>query len=257
MKRLEGKVAIITGGSSGIGKATALRFAKEGAKVVITTSRNWDGLNAVVDEIKDQGGEALPMLADASSADDWKKVVEETRKAYGKINLLVNNAGRRPFGGVETATMDNLQDAFRYDCFSVFLGMHHCVPEMRKVREAGEEAAIVNITSFTALAGAPEYLCYVSAKAAVNAMSKCAAADLCNTGIRVNVVMPGLIDTPLIHQRPKEDLDGFIDQFMIKRAGYPEEIAAGILYLCSDEAKYVNATELAIDGGFTGTRSYK
>lgn len=257
MGKFDGRVAVITGGASGIGRETAKLFAKEGANVVITTSRNWDGLIETVKMVEELGGSALPVLADASSEADWDKTVEQAIEKYGKINYLINNAGRRPFGGVESATMENLLDAFKYDCFSVFIGMNRCVPYMRKVRENGEEAAIVNVTSFTAKAGAPEYLCYVSAKAATIAMTKCAAADLCDTGIRVNTLLPGLIDTPIIQDRPKKDLDGFVDQFMVKRKGLPEEIAAGIIYLCSDEAKYVDAAELTIDGGFTGTRSYK
>ena len=257
MGKLEGKVAIITGGATGIGEATAKLFAQEGAAVVITTSRNWDGLKAVQDEIVANGGKAFAILADAASEADWDKVVEATIEKYGKINLLVNNAGRRPFGGVENTTLEQLEEAFKYDCFSVFLGMNRCIPYMRKVREDGEEAAIVNMSSLTSLAGAPQYIQYIPAKAAVNAMTKCAAADLCGTGIRVNTILPGLIETPLIKDKKKEDQEGFIRQFMIQRKGEADEIAHATLYLCSDEARYVNATELIVDGGFAGTRSYK
>jgi len=257
MGKLDGKVAIVTGAATGIGEAIAKLFAKEGASVVITTSRNWDGLKAVQAEIEANGGTALAILADAASEEDWDKVVNTTIDKFGKINLLVNNAGRRPFGGVEDTTLAALEEAFKYDCFSVFLGMNRCIPYMRKIREAGEEAAIVNMSSLTSLAGAPQYIQYVPAKAAVNAMSKCAAADLCGTGIRVNTILPGLIETPLIKDKKKEDQEGFIKQMLVQRKGEAEEIAQGALYLCSDDSKYVNATELIIDGGFGGTRSYK
>ena len=257
MGKLDGKVAIITGGATGIGQATAKLFAAEGAKVVVTTSRNEAALLETVEEIVAAGGEALPVLADAGSEADWELVIEKTLERFGKINLLVNNAGRRPFGGVETGSVETLMEALKYDCFSVFIGMNRVLPAMRQVRAANEEAAIVNVTSMCGLAGAEGFLAYNAAKAAANAMTKSAAADLRDTGIRVNTVMPGLTETPLIKERTEEDLAGFVDQFVVRRKGKPEEIAAGILYLCSDDARWTTATELIIDGGFSGTRSYK
>jgi len=251
------RVVIVTGAASGIGRATALAFAKEGCKVVATTQNNKDGLESLVKKIKDMGGQAVAIMQDASEEADWDIVVEETVKEFGKINYLINNAGRRHFGTIENSTYDEMMYAFKVDSMSVFLGMNKCIPYMRKVRENDEGAAIVNISSLVSNVGVENYIKYVTAKAAVNAMSKCAAHDLKGTGIRVNALLAGLIETPLSSQRPKNELEGYIGQFAVTRIGQPEEIASACKYLCSDEASYITATEFAVDGGYTNCRTVK
>lgn len=255
MRKFAEKVVIVTGAASGIGYATALAFAKEGCNVVATTRSNSDGLTKLVEEIEALGGNALAIIQDASKEEDWNNVVEQTLATYGKINYLINNAGQRHFGTVESSTYDEMMYAFEVDVMSVFLGMNKCIPHMRKVRELDEGAAVVNISSLISHAGVANYIKYVSAKAAVNAMTKCAAMDMKGTGIRVNAILPGLIQTPLSSQRPQNELSGYIDQFAIDRIGQPEEIANACIFMCSDESSYITATELSVDGGYANCRT--
>lgn len=257
MGKLDGRVVIVTGAASGIGRATALAFAKEGCTVVATTQNNKDGLNSLVDEIKAMGGNALAIMQDVAEEADWDHVINETIEAYGKINYLVNNAGRRHFGTIENSTYEEMMYAFKVDSMSVFMGMNKVIPYLRKVREIDEGAAIVNISTLISNAGVENYIKYVAAKSAVNAMTKCAAMDLKGTGIRVNVVLPGLIETPLSAQRPKHELESYIQQFAIDRIGQPEEVASACVYLCLDESSYITATELPVDGGYISCRIVK
>lgn len=257
MGKLDNRVVIVTGAASGIGRATALAFAQEGCTVVATTQNNKDGLNSLVQEIKSMGGEASAIMQDVAEEADWDRVINKTIEAYGKINYLVNNAGRRHFGTIENSTYDEMMYAFKVDSMSVFMGMNKVIPYLRKVREANEGAAIVNVSTLISNAGVENYIKYVAAKSAVNAMTKCAAMDLKGTGIRVNVVLPGLIETPLSAQRPKHELESYIQQFAINRIGQPNEVASACVYLCLDESSYITATKLPIDGGYINCRIVK
>lgn len=248
MGRLEGKVALITGAAKGIGRATAIYCAKEGAKVVITDI-DQVGLYETAEEIRSQNGSVIAILQDVSNADDWRHVADVTREEFGKLHILVNNAGYLPIGSVETTSLDEIQRSFSVLVYGMFLGMQTVIPEMKKTKEL---CAILNVSSVCGAYVATENnFAYNAAKSAVVGMTKAAAVDLAGSNIRVNMIHPGTIGGTAISgtvlQGKMEKVK--LSKIPLGRAGTPEEVAAVVSFLCSDEASYIHGTSVVVDGG--------
>lgn len=242
MARLEGKVAIITGSAQGMGASHARRFIKEGAKVVITDLNEEKG-KALAAEL---GENALFVKHNVTNAEDWKNVVEETEKAFGKVDVLVNNAGISLNKSILETTEVEYRRIVDINQVSVFLGMKTVIPAMQK---AGG-GSIVNISSMNGIvAGA---IGYTDTKFAVRGMTKAAAMECANYGITVNSVHPGVIATPMILQADsKAEIEEFSKHIPVKRVAQPEEVSNLVLYLASDESNYSTGSEFIVDGGLT------
>jgi len=254
MKRVEGKVAIVTGGALGIGRAACLELAKEGAKVAVTDIADAEG-QKVVDEIKGLGGTAKYWHVDTANEDEVSQAFVEVAKEFGSIDVLVNNAG---IAGVNKPTHEITKDEWdkviNVNVSGVFYCTKHAIPAMKK---AGA-GSIINLSSIYGMIGAADLPPYHASKGAVRLMSKNDALIYAKDKIRVNSIHPGFIWTPLVEQLGKESAEG-VDAFRkqldslhpIGHVGAPEDIAYGVLYLASDESKFVTGTELVIDGGYT------
>ena len=241
MGRLAGKVAIITGGGGGQGAAEARLFAAEGAKVVVSDI-NEAAARAVAAEI---GAAAIAVRHDVSEEADWAHAVAEAQRAFGGVNILVNNAGVYKPRSLQDTDRALLDLHYRVNVVGVFLGMNAVRPAMR---EAGG-GAIVNIASGAGLKGFAGMLAYSGSKWMVRGLTRCAALDLADEKIRVNVVLPGIIDTPMLAENPPEVLAAFPNLPPIRRLGTADEIALTVLFLASDEASYVMGAEICVDGG--------
>jgi len=244
--RLAGKVALISGGASGIGEAHVHVFVREGAKVVAGDLQEEKG-KAVVEAVNKNGGEAVFVRLDVSQEDDWAKAVKTAVTRFGKLTTLINNAGIYWPDGIEAETLERWNKMIAVNQTGVWLGMKAAVPEMRK---AGG-GAIVNISSLYGIIGSPSSIAYHASKGAVRIMSKAAALEYARQGIRVNSIHPGQIETPILAGLTPEQNEQIKAATPIGRMGKPEEIAYGSLYLCSDEAAYTTGTELIIDGGWS------
>ena len=254
MGRLSGKVAIVTGGTMGIGRGTATLFAQEDAKVVIAARRPAD---AVVDEIRAAGGDAIYVKLDVSSEEDWKRVIKETTDAYGKLNVLVNNAGISLGHDVEETTLDEWNEVMTINATGVFLGMKHAIAVMK---DLGEPCSIVNHSSIDGQVAEAGLFAYCASKGAVTIMTKSAALGVAAKGyrIRVNSVHPGYVHTPLT-EKEAADFGLTPDEYFAKVGaqhplgfiGEPIDIAYLDVYLASDESRWVTGAEFVADGGWT------
>ena len=243
--RLNGKVALISGGASGLGEAQAVLFAREGAQVMIGDLQ--DDLGAgVVKRIAAEGGDARYVHLDVTILDSWNAAVAATVAAFGKLTTLVNNAGIFHPGGVMTETEAGWQKMISVNQTGVFFGMKAAAPELLK----SGNAAIVNISSLFGLIGSPDALSYHATKAAVRVMSKGTALEFAQQGIRVNTIFPGQIRTPILGDITEEQDAAIKAAIPMGIVGDPMDIANGSLYLVSDEARYVTGAELWIDGGW-------
>jgi NAD(P)-dependent dehydrogenase (short-subunit alcohol dehydrogenase family) len=249
--QLEGKVAIITGAATGIGRATALLFAGEGASVVIADV-NEDDAQRTVANIEDEGGSARFVQADVSEAEDVQALMERAAEEMGGIDVIVNNAGAQRSGAVTEFEESEWDLLMRINPRSCFLGAKYGVPHLRE-RGGG---SIVNVSSLAGLKGGPGMTAYSASKGAIIAFTRALAEELAPDNIRANSVCPGWIDTPF-NEPAIEFMGGRAQQeemvqqtVPLKRQGTPEEIAPGILYLASDASSYVTGQELVIDGGF-------
>ena len=243
MSRFDGKVAIVTGAASGIGKATALRFAAEGAKVVIADIQQAAG-EAVVNEIAAAGGEARFEQLNVTDELNWNQTVEATVSAYGALDILVNNAGIGDALPIEKTTIENWNKTIAVTQTSVFLGMKAASAALK----ASATGTVVNISSmYGIVGGAFAGPAYQAAKGAVRLLTKNAALHWAGE-VRVNSVHPGFINTPILGDTDKVALASTTP---MGRLGEPEEIASMITYLASDEASFITGAEFVVDGGFT------
>ncbi|MGZ7441481.1 glucose 1-dehydrogenase [Paenibacillus macerans] len=245
--RLANKVAIITGAAGGMGKADALLFAKEGAKVAITDMQE-DKLQEVVREITENGGEAIGFKQNVASEEDWIRVVNETAAKFGKIDILVNNAGVSDSTPFLDQTVENWEKIMSINVTSVFLGQKHVIPHMIEVGGG----SIINISSIAGLTGGSGTGPYTASKGAVRMLTKATAVDYAKHNIRANSIHPGYIETPMTVDLLKDETmrQWFLSQTPIQRLGKPEDIASGVLFLASDESSYITGVELPIDGGY-------
>ena len=247
--RLDGKVALISGGSRGMGAFEAELFVQEGAKVVICDVRDDEG-DALAKKIVDRGGEAAFVHLDVTSESDWAAAVSEAVERYGKLDVLVNNAGVSARGSIEETSPDDWDRVMDINAKGVFLGTRSAIPEMRK---AGG-GSIINISSQLGLVGMGESSPqYQASKGAVRIFSKSAAIEYAHEGIRVNSVHPGPIITPMTEARRSDEVvrQRMISRIPLGRYGESEDVAYGVLYLASDESSFVTGSELVIDGGWT------
>ncbi|WP_068615436.1 SDR family NAD(P)-dependent oxidoreductase [Paenibacillus tuaregi] len=247
MGRLADKVVIITGAAMGQGAEEARMFAKEGAKIV-ATDLQIDQLHAIVQEIKDNGGEAIGVKHNVASEEDWKNVVAQAVEHFGRVNVLVNNAGITTAQGFDQFDMAGWNKILEINLTGTMLGMQAVVPEMRKLGSG----SIVNISSIAGLVAMSGTNGYSASKGAVTLISKTAAMELAKDSIRVNSVHPGVIMTPMVEKAVTEEaMKGLKAGTLLPRMGRPEDIAYGVLYLASDESAFVTGTQLVIDGGWT------
>jgi NAD(P)-dependent dehydrogenase (short-subunit alcohol dehydrogenase family) len=254
MNRLRGKVAIITGAGGGIGQATARLFAEEGAAVVIA-ERNADAGRAAAQEIVASGGRAHFVETDVAVETSIRRMVEETVRVFGAIHILVNNAAVFVLKGID-ATPEEWREILDVNVVGPSLAAKHVVPEMRR---AGG-GAIVNLGSISSFIAQPQFVTYNTTKGAIANMTRCMALDLAPDNIRVNAVCPGVVWTQIVERLTREqgmdraaaDIDpAWGGAAMIKRIADPREIAQAILFLASDEASFITAANLMVDGGYT------
>jgi cyclopentanol dehydrogenase len=248
MGRISGKVAIVTGAAGGMGRAHALALAREGAKVMVT-DLNEKGLRQTADEVAAAGGSAIVQCHDVAHASDWQVVVGATVAAYGKIDVLVNNAGIGLVASLEQTTDEQWDNIFAVNCKSAFLGCRAVLPEMKKTGNA----SIINVSSNFALIGRAMFTAYSASKGAVRSFSKALAAETAADGIRVNSLHPGLVATDLTKHviETPEMLERILGPALQRRAADPSEISGAVVYLASDESSFMTGTELIIDGGYT------
>ena len=248
MGKLDGKVALISGGARGQGAAEARLFAQEGAKVVITDILDAQG-QQVEAEINELGGDALYIHLDVTSESDWQNAVHATVAKYGKLDILVNNAAIIiDKAAIADRTAAEWDRVFEVNAKGVFLGTKHAIPEMRK---AGG-GSIVNISSVAGIAQSlHQEPAYAASKGAVRIFSKVTASQHAADGIRCNSVHPGPIDTDMLASAMGDEarLQDRLARVPMRRMGSVDEIAKGVLYLASDDSSYVTGSELVIDGG--------
>jgi len=258
---MKDKVALITGGSSGIGRAAALLFAHEGAKVVITARGEERGAS-VVREIEATGGTALFVAGDVSQADHVASLVERAVAAFGRLDYALNNAAglEEPFIPTADFTEEQFDRSIALNLKSVWLCMRQEIRQMLAQQPAG--GAIVNTSSINGLGGVPRAAFYAAAKAGVIALTKSAALEYASQGIRVNVLVAGAFQTPMLEDginrfsggnaEVKEQFERHYQQAVpLGRIGRPEEAAEAVLWLCSDRASYVTGHSMIVDGGWT------
>ena len=247
--RFEGKVALVTGTTSGIGKATAVRFAREGAKVAVTARRD-EKLKELVLEIEGAGGSAFAVPGDLTSASDRKRLVDETLAHYESLDILVNAAGIIAFGTIEDTSLEVWQKMFDINVVSVFhlmqLALPHIIPR---------KGNIVNVSSVNGIRSFPGVLAYNSSKSALDQLTRCSALELASRGVRINNVNPGVVVTELHRQAglDEEKYAAFLERSKtthpLGRVGKVEDLAALITFLASDEAGWITGDTVNVDGG--------
>jgi 3alpha(or 20beta)-hydroxysteroid dehydrogenase len=237
--RLEGKVALITGGARGQGAAEARLFVREGAKVVVTDLLDAEG-EALAEEL---GGATRFQHHDVSSVDDWTKAVEVATSTFGKLDVLVNNAGIHSVVPIEDESFERFQKIVEVNLFGTWHGMRAVLPAMR----AAGGGSIVNISSLAGMKGYPGHGSYGASKWAVRGLSKTAARELGPSGIRVNTVHPGPIKTDMLPEASRAE--GTFSTLPLGRAGEADEVANLVLFLASDESSFITGTEHVVDGG--------
>lgn len=252
--RLGGKRTLITGGGTGIGRATAELFAREGAHVMVSGRRRSE-LDETVRRVEAIGGRAALVQGDVARPGDAARMVADTVAAFGGLDILVNNAGIIVRGAsVTSVAIEDWDRVLGIDLTGVFLVSRFALTEMVRVKHGG---SIVNVSSISGLFGDPNLAPYNAAKGGVNLLTKNMALDYASHGIRVNAVCPGRIATPMPRSRlrPEEDWDGVLARWgqniPLGRVGRPEDVAHAILFLASDEAQWITGAALVVDGGST------
>ena len=252
---MEGKVALITGGSSGIGRASAILFASHGVKTVVS-GRSAAGLEETLSEVKAVGGAGAAIVADVAVPADVARMVTEGASAFGRLDYLVNNAGTQ--GEVSVLAdqrLESFDEVFATNVRGLFLCMKHAIPYILK--QGG--GAVVNLSSGGGLVGVPGASVYCASKHAVMGMTKVAALDYAQAGIRVNTVNPGGVDTPMLrrffdsiedHAEREQARAAFNATHPMGRIATPEEVAEAVVFLCSPKAAFTTGTALSVDGGY-------
>lgn len=255
MSDMKDKVALITGASSGIGRATAELFAAKGARVAVAARRQAE-LDSLVADIEARGGNAIAIKTDVSVSADVERMVSHTIDSFGRLDYGVNNAGiEGRWAGITDLDEDEWDRVLGVNLKGTFLCMKH---QARAMLAAGNGGAIVNVGSVNSFLGFPTGSAYCTSKHGLIGLTTSVSAELASQGIRVNLVCPGIVDTPM-HHRAREALgdevydQGVLPSVHLKRAGQPREIAQAIFFLCSDEASYITGTTLTPDGGLTLT----
>ncbi|CAN5842168.1 glucose 1-dehydrogenase [soil metagenome] len=254
MNRVKDKVAIVTGGALGLGRSDSLLLAREGAAVVVTDVLEKEG-GEVVEQIKSEGGQAMFVKHDVGSEQDWLRVMELTKRTYDRLDVVVNNAGVGVSGTAEDTTLEDWHKVLRVNLDGVFLGTKHAILAMKGKRSG----SIINLSSIEGLVGDPTLAAYNASKGGVRLLTKSAALHCGKSGygIRVNSIHPGYIWTPMVESilRAQGDVAAgrsALDKLHpIGHIGEPDDIGWGVVFLASDESKFMTGSELVIDGGYT------
>jgi NAD(P)-dependent dehydrogenase (short-subunit alcohol dehydrogenase family) len=251
---MKDKVALITGASSGIGWATAKAFAAKGSKVVLAARRD-EELASLASEIQNDGGEATFIKTDVSSSEDVQKMVDHTIQTYERLDFAINNAGiEGMFAPITEFPDEQWEKVLDINLKGTFLCMKY---QARAMLKAGHGGAIVNVGSVNSFLGFAGGSAYATSKHGMVGLTSSVSAELAPQGIRVNIVCPGFIVTPMHHRVREvvgdERIEEFVEKVHQQRAGKPEEIASTIVFLCSDDASYITGTTLTPDGGYTMT----
>jgi 3(or 17)beta-hydroxysteroid dehydrogenase len=253
MGRVSGKVALVTGAASGLGRATAKRLAAEGAHVMIADI-NEARLSEARDEIAQAGGQAMLHVLDVTSEEAWERAVAETVAAFGKLDILVNCAGVLSIADIESETFEKWSWQHRVNLDGVFLGMKH---GFKAMRQGGKGGSIINFSSVLGILSLSNIAAYSSAKGGVRAITKSAALHGGPLGIRVNSIHPGHVRTEMVidgvsaADYPDEVWQKLAEQYPIGRVGEPGDIADAVLFLASDESSFVTGLEMVVDGGYS------
>lgn len=245
MNQLKGKVAVITGGSSGIGKATALAFAREGAQVAIGARRQAEG-DAVVQEIRDAGGEAIFVKTDVTAPEDVNALVKKTVEHFGKLDIAFNNAGieGEHLAPVVEDSEKNIRNIFDVNVIGLWHSMRAEIPHLTE-----NGGTIINTSSVAGKRGFGAFSAYVASKHAVEGISRSAAHELAPAKVRVNTIAPGPVDTELLDRATGGDPSGFVSMVPMGRTGTVEEIADTAVFLASDASSFITGQAIAVDGG--------
>jgi NAD(P)-dependent dehydrogenase (short-subunit alcohol dehydrogenase family) len=247
MGRVQGKITIITGGARGQGESHARLFAQEGASVLVTDTLDESG-EAVALELRGAGHDVQYMHLNVTSEDDWKSVISAAEQRWGRVDILINNAGIvGTMKSVEDEGLEGWSKTTAINQQGVFLGLKYGVPAIE--RSGG--GAVVNTCSINGTVGNPGSFSYQASKGAVKMMTRAAAMEYANRGVRINSVSPGLVMTAMAAEEGEESNREFSNATPMKRAAQPIEVSYGVLYLASDEASYVTGADLLIDGGYT------
>jgi cyclopentanol dehydrogenase len=246
--RVEGKVALVTGGANGMGRSHAMLLAREGATLIVT-DRDEEGGKAVIDEINREGGQARFILHDVASAKDWERVSEQTLSTFGRLDILVNNAGILLFSAIQDTTDGDFARTLDVNVKGVFYGTKYMLPALK----ASGGASIVNVSSIYGLIGAPMVAAYQASKGAVRLLSKSTAVDYAQFKIRVNSIHPGVIRTNMTKDllANADMANHLLSTTLLGRAAEPVEVSYAVLFLASDEASYITGAEIVVDGGYT------
>jgi 2-hydroxycyclohexanecarboxyl-CoA dehydrogenase len=241
---LNGKVAVVTGAGSGMGRSIAERYARDGAKVAVWDI-NGDGAAETVKLITDAGDTAIAITADCSNAAAIKAAADQTRAAFGPINILVNNAGIGPHKGYFDWDMDMWDQIMRIN----LTGPHLCIREMLPAMIEAKWGRVINITSSSTQSGSPSQAPYVATKGGLLGLTKALANEFGKTGVTFNMVPPGSIDTPMLRRATNLDMVAFAKTITVGRLGTGEDIAAACAYLASPDAGYINGQTISVNGG--------
>ncbi len=245
--KLKKKIALVTGGGRGIGRAISLALAQEGAKVCVNYLHSQDAAEEVVKRIKENKGEAISYRADVSKLEEVNRMVEETNKRFGRIDILINNAGLN----IDKYLMIMNEEEWDKVIDVNLKGTFNCSKAVSRVMIGQRSGNIINISSVSAISGTAGQTNYSAAKGGMISFTKSLARELAPFGIRVNALVPGLIDTEMVKKMPKEMLNRILEMTPLKRIGKPEEVAMVVTFLVNEEAGYITGQVIRVDGGLS------
>ena len=244
MSKLLGKVAIVTGSSRGIGRAIAIELAKEGASIVVNFSKDEEGAKETLDLLKEIGVSAIGIKIDASTFEGTEKIVEETIKHFGRIDILINNAAKSKIGIFLDSTKEDIDELIGTNLLGAMYLTRNALPHM-----LGKGGVILNISSMWGEVGASCEMLYSTSKGGINLFTKALAKEMAPSNIRVNAIAPGVIDTKMNSFLTKEDKEELENEIPMGRFGLAEEIGKVAVFLCSNESSYITGQILRVDGG--------